>query len=63
MKSVDRRRQTRQLAELTRHDVIAGYLVRHVAEFGARIAGWVLPVENHIPPLGFESFDPTRIGR
>ncbi len=49
MKGVDRRRQTRQLAELAGHDIIAGDVVRHVPEFGARIAGWALPVENHIP--------------
>ena len=63
MKGVDRRRQTRQLAELAGHDIIAGDVVRHVPEFGARIAGGALPVENHIPPLGFESFDPTWVDR
>ncbi len=55
MKRIDRRRQARQFAELTSHDVVAADVIRHVPEVGARIAGWALPVENHIPSLGFET--------
>src|SRR5258708_534232 len=63
MKGVYGRRQTRQLAELTSHNIVAADVVRHVAEFGARVAREALPVENHVASFGFELFNPTWVDR